>query len=69
MPYVSLNHLDLFYEDTQKGDDLPLLFLHGWGTSGRVWGAQLPAFRDGIALSVSTGAGVDVPTGRLPATT
>ena len=46
MPYVSLNHLDLFYEDTEKGDDLPLLFLHGWGTSGRVWGAQLAAFRD-----------------------
>ena len=30
----------MYYEDHGAGQ--PLVFLHGWGTSGRVWGAQLP---------------------------
>ncbi|SDY15634.1 Pimeloyl-ACP methyl ester carboxylesterase [Amycolatopsis xylanica] len=34
--------MKLYRED--EGTGRPLLFLHGWGTSGRVWGAQLPEF-------------------------
>jgi non-heme chloroperoxidase len=40
MAYVKVNGTDLYYEDHGAGQ--PLVFLHGWGTSGRVWGAQLP---------------------------
>jgi non-heme chloroperoxidase len=36
MPLVKVNDTNVFYED--HGCGLPLLFLHGWGTSGRVWG-------------------------------
>ncbi|WP_227984628.1 alpha/beta fold hydrolase [Nocardia spumae] len=47
MPYLTVNHTQLYYED--QGSGQPLLFLHGWGTSGRVWGAQqadlVPDFR------------------------
>jgi non-heme chloroperoxidase len=46
MPYITLKNLDLHYEDTEEGEDLPLLFLHGWGTSGQVWGAQLKECRE-----------------------
>ncbi|MGI5336164.1 alpha/beta fold hydrolase [Streptomyces sp. CA-181903] len=42
MPYANVNGTTLYYED--EGTGPALLFLHGWGTSGRVWGAQLPAF-------------------------
>ncbi|AHH15356.1 alpha/beta hydrolase family protein [Nocardia nova SH22a] len=38
MPYLTVNDTQLYYED--QGTGRPLLFLHGWGTSGRVWGAQ-----------------------------
>lgn len=34
--------MKLYRED--EGTGRPLLFVHGWGTSGRVWGAQLPEF-------------------------
>jgi non-heme chloroperoxidase len=44
MPLVKLNNTNLFYED--HGSGLPLLFLHGWGTSGRVWGAQQVHFTE-----------------------
>jgi non-heme chloroperoxidase len=40
MAYVKVNGTDLYYEGHVTGQ--PLVFLHGWGTSGRVWGAQLP---------------------------
>ena len=40
MAYVTVNGTDLYYED--HGEGQPVVFLHGWGTSGRVWGAQLP---------------------------
>ncbi len=40
MAYVTVNGTDLYYEDHGAGQ--PVVFLHGWGTSGRVWGAQLP---------------------------
>ncbi|GAB2738382.1 alpha/beta fold hydrolase [Kitasatospora kifunensis] len=39
MSYAKVNGIELFYERTGAGD--PVLFLHGWGTSGRVWGAQV----------------------------
>jgi non-heme chloroperoxidase len=38
MPYVTVNDARLYYED--QGTGPALLFLHGWGTSARVWGAQ-----------------------------
>ncbi|MFF7637403.1 alpha/beta fold hydrolase [Kitasatospora sp. NPDC008050] len=39
MSYAKVNGIELFYERTGAGD--PVLFLHGFGTSGRVWGAQV----------------------------
>ncbi|MEE4419104.1 alpha/beta fold hydrolase [Streptomyces bugieae] len=39
MPYATANGTRLFYTDSGTG--IPVLFLHGWGTSGRVWGAQV----------------------------
>ncbi len=38
MPYLTVDDTQLYYEDEGAGQ--PLLFLHGWGTSGRAWGAQ-----------------------------
>jgi pimeloyl-ACP methyl ester carboxylesterase len=40
MPYLDVNRTTLYYEDEGAGP--ALLMLHGWGTSGRVWGGQLP---------------------------
>lgn len=42
MPYLSVNNIDLYYTDSGTGD--PLVFLHGWGTSGRVWDQQAAHF-------------------------
>ncbi|MGV4925342.1 alpha/beta hydrolase [Streptomyces sp. BHT-5-2] len=42
MPHLDVNDTTLYYED--EGTGPALLFLHGWGTSGRTWGAQLPDF-------------------------
>lgn len=42
MPYVDVSDTIYYYEDEGTGDTL--LFLHGWGTSGRAWDAQLPEF-------------------------
>ncbi|WP_438489366.1 alpha/beta fold hydrolase [Streptomyces sp. S186] len=42
MPYLDVNDTTLYYED--EGTGPALLFLHGWGTSGRTWGAQLSDF-------------------------
>ena len=42
MPLLDVNNTKLHYEDNGTGPGL--LFLHGWATSGRVWGAQLPEF-------------------------
>ncbi|MFE2407347.1 alpha/beta fold hydrolase [Kitasatospora sp. NPDC059408] len=39
MPFARINGIELHYED--HGTGRPLLFLHGWGSSGRVWGAQV----------------------------
>lgn len=44
MPYVHVNNIDLYYVDSGAGD--PLIFVHGWGTSGRVWDQQARYFRD-----------------------
>ncbi|MGE7386882.1 alpha/beta fold hydrolase [Streptomyces sp. NPDC004126] len=38
MPTADVNGTTLHYED--HGAGRPLVFLHGWGTSGRVWDAQ-----------------------------
>ncbi|RMI32671.1 alpha/beta fold hydrolase [Nocardia stercoris] len=38
MPYLTINDAQLYFED--EGTGQTLLFLHGWGTSGRIWGAQ-----------------------------
>jgi len=40
MPYLTVNGTELYYEDHGAGQ--PVVLLHGWGTSGRVWGGQLP---------------------------
>ncbi|MEU6993353.1 alpha/beta hydrolase [Streptomyces sp. NPDC046465] len=45
MPSLDVNDTTLHYED--EGTGPALLFLHGWGTSGRAWDAQLPAFARG----------------------
>ncbi|MEU4996189.1 alpha/beta hydrolase [Streptomyces sp. NPDC021622] len=39
MPYAKTNGIRLYYTD--GGTGVPVLFLHGWGTSGRVWDAQV----------------------------
>ncbi|MGH3867190.1 MAG: alpha/beta fold hydrolase [Pseudonocardiaceae bacterium] len=39
MPYATINGIELCYEDNGAG--VPVVFLHCWGTSGRVWGAQV----------------------------
>ncbi|MEU2789894.1 alpha/beta hydrolase [Streptomyces sp. NPDC007100] len=56
-PYLKVNGTTLYYEDHREGEGRhggpPLLFLHGWGTSGRVWGGQLPEFaRDHRVVTV-----------------
>ncbi|KUJ69483.1 alpha/beta hydrolase [Streptomyces albus subsp. albus] len=38
MTYATVNGIRLYYED--HGAGRPLVFLHGWGTSGRVWDGQ-----------------------------
>ena len=38
MAYATVNGTKLYYGD--HGSGRPLVFLHGWGTSGRVWDAQ-----------------------------
>ncbi len=38
MTCATVNSTRLYYED--HGNGRPLVFLHGWGTSGRVWDAQ-----------------------------
>ncbi|MFF4595716.1 alpha/beta fold hydrolase [Amycolatopsis sp. NPDC001319] len=40
MAFVEVRGARLYYED--EGDGPAVLLLHGWGTSGRVWQAQLP---------------------------
>ncbi|MCK7625264.1 alpha/beta hydrolase [Streptomyces sp. RS10V-4] len=51
MPSLDVNDTTLHYED--EGSGPALLLLHGWGTSGRVWGAQLPEFtRDHRVVTV-----------------
>ncbi len=40
MPHTTVDHTRLHYEDAGSGP--ALLFLHGWGTSGRVWQSCLP---------------------------
>lgn len=45
MTYIDINGTTLYYEDAGSGpasSGRTLLLLHGWGTSGRVWGGQLP---------------------------
>ncbi|MCX5195583.1 alpha/beta hydrolase [Streptomyces sp. NBC_00249] len=51
MPSLDVNGTTLHYED--EGTGPALLLLHGWGTSGRTWGAQLPGFtRDHRVVTV-----------------
>ncbi|MCW7984804.1 alpha/beta hydrolase [Streptomyces platensis subsp. clarensis] len=51
MPSLDINDTTLHYED--EGTGPALLLLHGWGTSGRTWCAQLPDFtRDHRVVTV-----------------
>ncbi|MFF1380164.1 alpha/beta fold hydrolase [Streptomyces sp. NPDC058308] len=51
MPSLDVNDTTLHYED--EGSGPALLFLHGWGTSGRAWDAQVPEFaRDHRVVTV-----------------
>ncbi|MFI0975627.1 alpha/beta fold hydrolase [Streptomyces sp. NPDC021093] len=43
MPYAFVDGTRLYYED--HGAGRPLVFLHGWGTSGRVWDGQTADLR------------------------
>lgn len=67
MPYLDVPGTTLYYEDEGAGDR-SLLFLHGWGTSARVWGAQLPEFVRTTGSSRSTGAAAAGPADRRGAT-
>ncbi len=42
MPTISLNNIDLYYEESGAGE--PLLLLHGLGSSVQDWELQLPAW-------------------------
>ncbi|MFF0488776.1 alpha/beta fold hydrolase [Nocardia sp. NPDC004068] len=48
MPYLTVADTRLYYEDQGVGQ--ALLFVHGWGTSGRVWGAQQAEFVAGFRV-------------------
>ncbi|MFB7629808.1 alpha/beta fold hydrolase [Streptomyces sp. NPDC056149] len=51
MPNLDVNDTTYHYED--EGTGPALLFLHGWGTSGRTWGAQQAGFaRDHRVVTV-----------------
>ncbi|GHE39257.1 alpha/beta hydrolase [Streptomyces longispororuber] len=51
MPSLHVDDTTLHYED--QGSGPALLFLHGWGTSGRAWDAQVPDFaRDHRVVTV-----------------
>jgi non-heme chloroperoxidase len=51
MAHLDVNGTTLYYEDEGAGP--PLLFLHGWATSGQVWGAQQADFvRDHRVVTV-----------------
>lgn len=39
MTFAHVNGIDLYFEETGTGR--PVLFLHGWGTSGRAWDSQV----------------------------
>jgi len=43
MPYLKLNHTDIWYEDT-GGDNTPVVFLHASSGTTKAWENQLPAF-------------------------
>lgn len=43
MPFVAVNDINLHYIDSGPAA-APLVFLHGWGTSGRVWDQQAAHF-------------------------
>src|ERR1044071_5025345 len=45
MPYVTINELDLYYEE--HGDGEPLVLLHGGIHAGEMFGAILPALSSG----------------------
>src|SRR5882757_10978992 len=42
MPLLDINGIDVNYESVGSGH--PVVLLHGWGTSGRVWDAQRTEF-------------------------
>jgi non-heme chloroperoxidase len=70
MPLVKVYDTNLYYEDYGNDSGPPLLFLHGWGTSSRVWGAQQVEFVErrrvvtvdwrGCGRSEATSAGNDL---------
>ncbi|MFG2671253.1 alpha/beta fold hydrolase [Streptomyces sp. NPDC048445] len=51
MTFAHVNGIDLYFEETGTGR--PVLFLHGWGTSGRAWDAQVAGLaRDHRVITV-----------------
>ncbi|MEV4438786.1 alpha/beta hydrolase [Streptomyces sp. NPDC049577] len=51
MSYAKVNGIELHYED--RGAGRPVVFLHGWGTTGRVWDAQVAGLaRDHRVITV-----------------
>ncbi|GAM08062.1 AB hydrolase superfamily protein YisY [Geobacter sp. OR-1] len=49
MPFITTeNGVAIHYED--HGAGRPLVFIHGWGMSGRVWKFQVDAFKSGYRI-------------------
>jgi non-heme chloroperoxidase len=44
MTFITIDHTEIYYEDIGAGPALVLA--HGWGTSARVWNAQLAGLAD-----------------------
>jgi pimeloyl-ACP methyl ester carboxylesterase len=48
MPYLTRDHVRLYYED--HGQGLPILLSHGFGASTRMWQGQVEALQDAYRL-------------------
>ena len=65
MPYVKVNGIQMYYEDI--GEGLPVVFLHGMGSSHNDWELQIPYFKDDYRLIIPDMRGhglTDKPPGK-----
>lgn len=64
MPFAKVNQFDMHYEDTGKGE--PLVFVHGWISTGSVWDATVRELEISFRCLVPEGRGASEsgrPTG------